>query len=156
MWLKVDIMYNVFPMRTWLNCYYIYIYIFIYFYQLEANYFTILQWLLPYIDMNQPWSLHAFPIMTPPPTSLSTRFLWVFPAHQARTLISCIQPGLVICFTLDNIHVSMLFSPIIPPSPSPTESKLLFCTSVSLFLCYCVLITILVWVFQEELTYSLK
>ena len=25
----------------------------IYFYQLEANYFTILQWFLPYIDMNQ-------------------------------------------------------------------------------------------------------
>ena len=44
------------------------------------------------------------------------------------------QPGLVICFTLDNIHVSMLFSWNIPPSPSPTESKSLFCTSVSLFL----------------------
>ena len=28
---------------------------FIYFYQLEANYFTILQWFLPYIDINQPW-----------------------------------------------------------------------------------------------------
>ena len=28
---------------------------FIYFYQLEANYFTILKWVLSYIDMNQPW-----------------------------------------------------------------------------------------------------
>ena len=28
---------------------------FIYFYQLEANDFTILQWFLLYIDMNQPW-----------------------------------------------------------------------------------------------------
>ena len=28
---------------------------FLYFYQLEANYFTILQWVLSYIDMNQPW-----------------------------------------------------------------------------------------------------
>ena len=28
---------------------------FIYFYQLENNYFTILQWFLPYTDMNQPW-----------------------------------------------------------------------------------------------------
>ena len=27
---------------------------FIYFYQLEANYFTVLQWFLSYIDMNQP------------------------------------------------------------------------------------------------------
>ncbi|KAB0349166.1 hypothetical protein FD754_014023 [Muntiacus muntjak] len=27
---------------------------------------------------------------------------------QPRALVSCIQPGLAICFTLDNIHVSML------------------------------------------------
>ena len=60
------------------------------------------------------------------------------PSHQVRALVSCIQPGLVICFTLDNIHVSMLFSRNIPPSPSPTESKSLFCTSVSLFL-FCIL-----------------
>ena len=78
--------------------------------------------------------LHVFPIPIPSPTSLSTQFLWVFPEHQAHALVSCIQPGLVISFTLDNIHVSMLFSRNIPPSPSPTESKSLFCTSVSLFL----------------------
>ena len=45
----------------------------------------------------------------PTPTSLSTRFLWVFPVHQARALVSRIHPGLVICFTIDNIHVSMLY-----------------------------------------------
>ena len=38
--------------------------------------------------------------------------------HQVRALVSCIQPGLVICFTLDNIHVSMLFSRNIPPLSS--------------------------------------
>ncbi|KAB0340787.1 hypothetical protein FD755_024704 [Muntiacus reevesi] len=66
---------------------------------------------------------HVFPISIPPPTSLSTRSLWVFPVHQPRALVSCMQPGLVISFTIDNIHVSMLFSRNIPPSPSPTESK---------------------------------
>ena len=75
--------------------------------------------------------LHVFPITIPPPTSLPTPFLWVFPVHQPRALVSCIPPGLVICFTLDNIHVLMLFSQNIPPSPSPTESKSLSCTSVS-------------------------
>ena len=78
--------------------------------------------------------LHVFPILNPPPASLPIPFLWVIPVHQPRALVSCIQPGLAICFTLDNIHVSMLFSPIIPPSPSPIESKSLFYTSVSLFL----------------------
>ena len=81
--------------------------------------------------------LHVFPIQIPPPTSLSTRSLWVFPVHQARALVSCIHLRLVICFTLDNIHVSMLFSWNIPPLPSPTESKRLFYTSVSLFL-FCI------------------
>ena len=81
--------------------------------------------------------IHVFPILIPPPTSLSTWSLWVFPVHQVWALVSCIPPGLLICFTLDNIHVSMLFSWNIPPSPSPTESKSLFCTSVSLFL-FCI------------------
>ena len=40
-------------------------------------------------------------------------------------------------FHPDNIHVSMLFSRNIPPWLSPTESKSLFCTFVSLFL-FCI------------------
>ena len=43
---------------------------FSYFYQLEANYFTILQWFLPYIDMNQLWIYMYSPSQSslPPPS----------------------------------------------------------------------------------------
>ena len=82
--------------------------------------------------------LHLFPILIAPPTTLPIPSLWVFPVQQPRALVSCIQPGLVVCFTLDSILVSVLFSQNIPPSPSPTESQSLFCTSVSLFL-FCIL-----------------
>ena len=56
------------------------------------------------------------PIPISPSASLPIPSLWVFPVHQPWALVSCIQPGLVICFTLDNIRVSMLFSQNIPPS----------------------------------------
>ena len=82
--------------------------------------------------------LHVFPILIPPPTSLPIPSLWLFPMHQPWALVSCIQPGLVICFTLDSILVSMLFSHNIPPMPSPTEPQSLFWTSVSHFL-FCML-----------------
>ena len=36
---------------------------------------------------------------------------------------SCIELALVSYFTYDIVHVSRPFSQIIPPSPSPTESK---------------------------------
>ena len=48
--------------------------------------------------------------------------------------LSCIEPRLVIRFLNDSIYVSMPFSQIIPPSPSPTESKRVFYTTASLLL----------------------
>ena len=77
--------------------------------------------------------LHVFPIPILPPASLPIPSLWVFPEHQPRALVLCIQPGLVICFTLDSILVSMLFSQNIPPSPSPRiqKSVLYICVSFS-------------------------
>ena len=78
--------------------------------------------------------IHVFPILNPPPTSLPIPALWVVPVHQPKHPVSCIEPGLAIRFIHDSIHGSMPFSQIIPPSPSPTESKRLFYTSVSLLL----------------------
>ena len=83
------------------------------------------------------WISHGFTCVPHPetPSHLPPHLiLWIIPVHQPRALVSCIQPGLAICITPDNIHILMLFSQIIPPSPSPTESKSLFYTSVSLFL----------------------
>ena len=53
---------------------------------------------------------------------------------SAKHPVSCIEPGLATHFIHDIIHVSMPFSQIFPPSPSPTESIWLFYTSVSLLL----------------------
>ena len=76
--------------------------------------------------------IHVFPILNPPPSPYhpSGSSQCTSPKHP----VSCIEPGLATCFIYDIIHVSMPFSQIIPPSPSPTESTRLFYTSVSLLL----------------------
>ena len=73
-----------------------------------------------------------FPILNPPPSPYhpSGSSQCTSPKHP----VSCIEPGLATRFIYVIIHVSMPFSQIIPPSPSPTESKRLIHTSVSLLL----------------------
>ena len=88
---------------------------------------------LLYINMHPPQVYMCSPpwISLPPPS----------PYHASgssqctspRLPVSCIKPGLETHFLYDIIHVLMPFSQIIAP-PTPTESKRLFYTSVSLLL----------------------
>ena len=76
--------------------------------------------------------IHVFPILNPPPSSLPIPSLWVVPVHQpqASSIVHRTWTG----NSFHILHVSMPFSQIFPPSPSPTESIRLFYTSVSLLL----------------------
>ena len=76
--------------------------------------------------------VRMFSILNPTLTSIPVPSLRVIPVHYPQA--SFIKPGLAINFLYDIIHVSGPFPQIVPPSPSPTESKRLFYTSVSLLL----------------------
>ena len=74
----------------------------------------------------------VFPFLNPPssPYHRSGLSQCTIPKHP----VLCIEPGLATRFVHDIIHVSVPFSQIFLPSPSPTGSKRLFYTSVSLLL----------------------
>ena len=74
---------------------------------------------LPQVYMCSPsWTL----LPPPSPYHTSGSSHCTSPKHP----VLCIKPGLATRFIHYIIHVSMPFSQIIPPSPSPTESKRLF------------------------------
>ena len=78
--------------------------------------------------------VYVSPILKPlPPPSLSHPSVWSQRTSPERHVVF-ITPGLAIYFTYGKLHISTLFSQIIPPSPSPTESKIRFLTSVSVLL----------------------
>ena len=85
--------------------------------------------------------VHVFSILNPLPLPSPYHPSGLSQCTSPKRPVSWIGTGLAIHFTYDNIHVSMPFSQIIPLSPSPTESKRLFYTFVSLLLsciqCYC-------------------
>ena len=93
--------------------------------------------ILPNIKMNPPQVYMCSPSWTllPPPSLYhpSGSSQCTSPKHP----ISCIKPGLATHSMYDIIRISMPFSQIIAPSPSPTESKRLFYTSMSLLL-FCI------------------
>ena len=97
--------------------------------------FTILYWFchtLTWICLGCTHVPHPehHPPPPPSPSHPSGSSQCISPEHP----VSCIEPGLPIRFTYDNLHVSVPFSHIIPPSPSPTKVKRLFYISVSLLL----------------------
>ena len=113
------------------QCYEVLLYFFK-FYFIFKLYIIVL--VLPNIKMNPPQVYMCSPSWTllPPPSPHHPSGLsqCTSPKHP----VSCIEPGLATRFIHDIMHVSVPFSQIIPPSPSPTESKRLFYTSVSLLL----------------------
>ena len=98
--------------------------------------FTILYWfchISKWICHRYTYVPHPEPSsLLPPPSPYHPSGLsqCTSPKHP----VSCIEPGLAARFIYDIMHISMPFSQIIPPSPSPTDSKRMFYTSVSLLL----------------------
>ena len=87
--------------------------------------------------------IHVFPILKPLPPPSPSHPSGSSQCTSPKHPVSCIEPGLVIRFTYDIIHVSMPFSQIIPPCPLPQSPKdcsihlCLFC-----YLTYKVIVTI--------------
>ena len=112
---------------------------------MEDNFFTILWWLLPFIDMNHT-RVHTCPRnLKPPPTSLPIPSLWVVPEH--RSALSALLQALNLhwssilhividmfqCYSLKSSHPCLL-----PHSPKVCSLYLcLFCCLV-----YRVIVTI--------------
>ena len=80
--------------------------------------------------------VQEFPIMNPLPPATPYHLFGSSRWTSPKNPVSCIERRLAIRFLHDSIHVSMPFSQIIPPSPSPSPSeyKSPLYTSVSLLL----------------------
>ena len=84
-----------------------------------------------FCDMNQPWMYMCHPSQNPVPNPSPSHSSGVSQCPGLECPVSCIEVGLVIYFTYGNIHISILFSQIIPPSPSPRVQKSVLYVCVS-------------------------
>ena len=89
---------------------------------------------LPYIDMNPAWLYMCSPSWTPSHLPSHPIPLGHPSAPAPSALYHASNLDWRFISHMINLHVSMPLSHIIPPLPSPTESKRLFYTSVSLLL----------------------
>ena len=74
-----------------LDARFFFFFFFIYFYWLEANYFTPLQWVLSYIDTNQPWNYKYSPSRSPLPPPSPPSPLIPLGLHSAPGPRTCLQ-----------------------------------------------------------------
>ena len=141
-----------------------FIYLFIFNRIFALFYFTILYWFCHTLT----WICHRC-IRAPNPESPSHLPPHIIsldpsPCTSPKHPVSCIKHRLAIRFLHYSTHVSMPFFQIIPLSPSPSESKSPFYTSVSLLLSYIqghhchlskfpyICVSILYWCFSFWLT----
>ena len=103
-----------------------------FFFHFILLYNTVL--VLPYIDMNPPRAYMSSQTWSPLPPPTPYHLSGSSPCTSPKHPVSCIEHRLAIRFSHDSIHVSMPFSQIIPPSPSPSESKSPLYTSMFLLL----------------------
>ena len=108
------------------------LFVFIFFYFIFKLYKIVL--VLPNIKMNPPQVYMCSPSWTPCPPPSPYHPSGSSQCTSPKRPASCIEPGLATHFIHDILNVSMPFSQIFPPSPSPTESVRLCYTSVSLLL----------------------
>ena len=98
---------------------------------------------LPYIDLNLPWVYLCSPSWTPLPPPSPSHPSGSSQCTSPERLVSCIEPGLAICFTYDN-YMFQCHSPIsslsCPLPQSPKDCLIHLC----LFCCltYRVIVTI--------------